>query len=48
MVFMGRPLFVGITTNHDFSTINFDQNVPLLDISKRNHLVILVKLFFTS
>ncbi len=31
----GGPLFVGTTTNHDFSIRNFDQKIPLLDISKK-------------
>ncbi len=43
----GGPLFVGTITNHDFSTGNFDQKVPLLDISKKNHSIILVKSFLT-
>jgi hypothetical protein len=39
----GGPLFVGTTTNHDFLIGNFGQKIPLLDISKKNHSIILVK-----
>jgi hypothetical protein len=43
----GGPLFVGTTTNHDFLIGNFGQKIPLLDISIKNHLVILVQSFLT-